>query len=863
MNDHAEGKVIFFCGAGVSLDAGYPLFRGLVEELHKRSPIAAPLEFQDAMRDQNYEFALSIIQRKLGTNALKLRRDTAKILSVRPKTLKNHLSILRLSYLRDDSCRLVTTNFDRLFIQAARKFRKIKVDSAPKLPIPKADRWDSVVHLHGLLPSQPDDLELGNLILTSADFGEAYLTDSYCSRFVVELLRNFTVVFIGYSLNDRIMRYLLDAISYSEKFYENADVDGHFNKPYAFVEHNENDKEDVFRQWDLKEVTPIPYFVEGALRGNHGSHFRLYNTIDAWAELAAGGQNARVTLALNEATKPFLAEDTFGQERLLWALRDETGKAAEALAKVEAREQTASIDWLPFFAKNGLLDQVYSPSEFQALLAQRQGDIKPTREQKYLGSVTSGNTSYHLKPVTANLLRWMQWHLDTVELADWFLTNGAVPHPEFSVEYCRPHKRSKRDLLEDDKRRMWDILTSDAYARSQLTASYWFNFRGNIDLKNPLLAAEFLAHVAPKLSIQPSIYRKIEGHSETYFGQFEFELKLRNGQMVHQILEAVDDPEMFQGIEKLCEELSQSLKTGLDWLSLVGKASNEQDLSGFLVPSISPHPQNKFVDDFGALVFLVRTAFDRLLIADAESANRVATAWAHQSYPLFKRLFLYAANRCGSTQDDRALDLLLAEGARWLWAPDTVHEVHVYLRERVRGWKASQLSRLCRAILSGPGRDQYHSMTNREWSDFKDRVIIRYFSKLEQGQVALPKAVASKLLILKQLFPYAPATDDSDEFLIYSGPARDIEWDDGIDAGALSDFLQMSAAERLEKWKPEHSRLLQRLAVDDPGLMLETLEEALTKNLADEDFWSEGISGLVRAFEKNAEQSGSEATLDD
>jgi hypothetical protein len=223
LNAHADGTVVFFCGAGVSLDAGYPLFGGLVEELKKRNPITSTPELQEAIVRGDYDFALSIIQRKLAKNAVKLRHDTAEILSQRPKTLKNHSAILRLSRLRGGACRLITTNFDRLFIKAARKLAPTNVDSAPKLPVPKADRWDSVLHLHGLLSAKPNDLELGNLILTSADFGEAYVTDSYCSRFVVELLRNFTVVFIGYSLNDRIMRYLLDAISYSEKFFVEAE----------------------------------------------------------------------------------------------------------------------------------------------------------------------------------------------------------------------------------------------------------------------------------------------------------------------------------------------------------------------------------------------------------------------------------------------------------------------------------------------------------------------------------------------------------------------------------------------------------------------------------------------------------------
>ncbi|UUP16449.1 hypothetical protein NTH_00896 [Nitratireductor thuwali] len=60
---------------------------------------------------------------------------------------------------RDGTCRLITANFDRLFIKAAKKLVPVNVDSAPKLPVPKADRWDSILHLHGLLPAKPNNLE--------------------------------------------------------------------------------------------------------------------------------------------------------------------------------------------------------------------------------------------------------------------------------------------------------------------------------------------------------------------------------------------------------------------------------------------------------------------------------------------------------------------------------------------------------------------------------------------------------------------------------------------------------------------------------------------------------------------------------
>jgi hypothetical protein len=44
------------------------------------------------------------------------------------------------------------------------------------------------------------------------DFGTAYLTERWASRFVAELFNHFTVLFVGYGMNDPVMRYLVDAI---------------------------------------------------------------------------------------------------------------------------------------------------------------------------------------------------------------------------------------------------------------------------------------------------------------------------------------------------------------------------------------------------------------------------------------------------------------------------------------------------------------------------------------------------------------------------------------------------------------------------------------------------------------------------
>lgn len=851
LNAHAEGTVVFFCGAGVSVDAGYPLFSGLVEKLAVRNPVVSTPELTEAICQGEYDFALSIIQKKLGTNAIKLRHDTAEILSSSPHTLTNHTAILRLSSLKNGTCRLITTNFDRLFIEAAQNGTSFHIDSAPRLPIPKEGRWNSILHLHGLIPTEPDDVGLRDLVLTSADFGEAYLTDSYCSRFVVELLRNFTVVFVGYSLDDRIMRYLLDAISYSEEFFAATLKKGKFKKPYAFVSHAEGDKDKIVKRWELKEVTPIPYLVEKEHQFEKNSHHRLYKTLSSWADLASGGQNARVTLALKEAKKPFVAEDTFGQERLLWALRDADGNATKALATAQAKKDTASIDWLPFFSQHGLFDQVYSPSELQNASVRQQQGREETKSStpEYLGSVTNGNSKISLRPQTLHLIHWMLWHLDTLELLDWLLRNGGVPHPDFSWAYKHPDNKDKRSALKEDQARLWDILTSDAYAKSHVHARQWFDPRKSPNFEDPIDALNFLDQIKPKLNIQPAFHRPLERENQSPLKQFTFDIKLSGHNMGHWLKEIIADPKRQQGLDLICSDISQLVLTGMNWLSLIGKVSSDRDLTCYSIRSISPHDQNGQVKEFGQLVLLLRASFDRKFEIDPIGAINYAEYWSSFDYPLFKRLFLYAANRCGLPLDRPALHLLTKDNGLWLWNVDTKREVSVYLRERVRHWKSRDITALCRTILKGPDRNSFSETADKDWFDLRDRKILRALMKLEQGDLKLPRSAAKTLVKLKISFPIELPSDKHDEFAIFSYPIRTSQWGDSsnINLDDYQNFLNLTATERVEAWGQGQLPLLRKLGSKQPEEMLKTLEEGLTVALSDTAFWSGGISSLTQS----------------
>ena len=184
-------------------------------------------------------------------------------------------ALLRLARSREGALRLVTTNFDRIFHVAAKRMgQAFQAYTAPMLPIPKNSRWNGLVYLHGLLPEKGDDTVLNRLVVTSGDFGLSYLTERWAARFVSELFRNYVVCFVGYSINDPVLRYMMDALAADRMLGEVT--------PQAWAlgdcEPGQEDRKTI--EWEAKGVTPILYTVQ---TGSYG-HSALHQTLHAWAD---------------------------------------------------------------------------------------------------------------------------------------------------------------------------------------------------------------------------------------------------------------------------------------------------------------------------------------------------------------------------------------------------------------------------------------------------------------------------------------------------------------------------------------------------------------------------------------------------
>ena len=115
---HEEGRVVFFCGAGISYPAGLKDFKGLVEQIYRLNG-TAPTDIERETFDRGqFDATLDLLERRLPGQRLAVRRALA--LALKPKLRRKgatdtQAALLRLAHSREGALRLVTTNFDRVF----------------------------------------------------------------------------------------------------------------------------------------------------------------------------------------------------------------------------------------------------------------------------------------------------------------------------------------------------------------------------------------------------------------------------------------------------------------------------------------------------------------------------------------------------------------------------------------------------------------------------------------------------------------------------------------------------------------------------------------------------------------------------
>jgi hypothetical protein len=252
-----DGNAVFLCGAGVSQRVGLPSFKKLTEQVYEKLGETRDKEPAERIPFERWEFdrALRSLEKRThrpGTPS-PVRIAIAELLGAKDVVaFPDHLALLQLSRDAEGRSRLLTTNFDTLFERAAHA-AGLNAPSYAVKSIPKAGGAHDygILHLHGRIADNNLGLHETDLVLTSADFGDAYLRDGWASQYVEDRMRLSTLVLVGYGAEDAALRLLLETLDADrERFPDLKDI-------YAIGRRTD----DSASIWKAKGIKPVEFWA--------------------------------------------------------------------------------------------------------------------------------------------------------------------------------------------------------------------------------------------------------------------------------------------------------------------------------------------------------------------------------------------------------------------------------------------------------------------------------------------------------------------------------------------------------------------------------------------------------------------------
>lgn len=321
-----ECKLVVFAGAGVSM--------GEPAKLDSFFDLAIKIAQGTGLKP-NANDDLDYFLGNLNISDQVIRERAAQFTTLdEDKFTPLHSAIVKL-FKDPKNIRIVTTNFDLLFQFAASKIwqEPPQIYTAPALPL--GHDFEGIVDIHGSRNFPK------NIVLTDRDFGRAYLTEGWARRFLVSLFENYTVLFIGYSHNDIVMRYLARSLP-----------DKSLGKRFAMISDNENKE-----YWHNLGIEPIKFQIKLPHDFSH-----LHLSLEKLGEFIHRQPSEWRTIFWNMAN---LNPEQLGLEE-----RDLLISMCNDEAKFRYFTQRAtSPDWIYWLNDNKCLPDIFSDSSSKELIA--------------------------------------------------------------------------------------------------------------------------------------------------------------------------------------------------------------------------------------------------------------------------------------------------------------------------------------------------------------------------------------------------------------------------------------------------------------------------------------------------------------
>ncbi|UVJ44302.1 SIR2 family protein [Pseudomonas sp. LS1212] len=728
------GRVVFLCGAGVSLPSGMPTFVGLTRYVIEFFDPPADSEIMAAFRpwldgqsaanvplDQIFNL-LHLEYGKDEVNALVTERLNA------PLQIegfgREHDLIKRISSSQSGVPQIVTTNFDRLF-ETGQEGEHLVWHVPPAFPdLNFGSKIEGITYLHGRLVDAAS--ESHPYVLSSADFGRAYLSEGWATNFIRHLLERYTVVLVGYQAEDPPVKYLLQGLNH----------DGQYDRSrlYAF---DRGLSEEIEAKWRDRGVTAIAY----------SDHSELWKSMEAWADRADEPRRWRTSIIAKSQQDP---KDLAPHER---------GQVAHTLRTVQGARLFSEADpaphpeWICVMDANvrsgkrssgygsdaetfepvaayGLDDDLRDISEDDRrqgvsndnLLVWRDEDDNP-HEFHRLGERQA--EGFEATPIRLrHLITWISKSIDSPVLAWWAIRqNGLHPRLLQQLEWQLEHSKS----LNERARHIWNlILEHHRDPRNLKWNGEWFDLENRVKAEGwtASVLREFRRVATPRLEIKPPFGLKQSRPPSVSWeeihlsdlGQYEVVFLDR-----HDV--DLDVPESL---------LPQVFRILEEQLTVASGLLGDIETSYFHTPTCYPGREadggDRITDAAEVVTWFVQL-FDRVAAKWPELANAHATTWPATDQFFFRKLKLYAFSKVNAFEADHVAKEILCLDQDTFWDIHVVRELLFLLVDRWREFSQENRNKLTDRILTGP--DQLSHWPDEEFHGLRDKLAVRYARYLE------------------------------------------------------------------------------------------------------------------------------------
>ncbi|PKR88324.1 hypothetical protein CXZ10_14990 [Pleomorphomonas diazotrophica] len=762
-----QGRVIFFCGAGVSrARANLPDFFGLARRVvsklgvDKDSPAYKLIqEAQEIDRRVGISGVISadrvfgLLERDFASQDI----DEAVASALMPPTdcdLTAHRILLDLATTPEGVVQLVTTNFDRLFDNCE---PGIQTWQPPRLPDPqRPNELNGIVYLHGRSTPTYTGAEGDGFVLSSSEFGRAYLSDGWATEFIQEILRTYVVVFVGYAADDPPVQYLLEALRRTSGKLETA---------YAF---QSGGHDDASAQWRHKGVEAIPYSPDN-------EHAALWTSLEAWAERARD-PDAWAAKVIEAAKKGPTVIQPHQRGQVAHVI-----STYEGVKKFCIGEIVPSAEWLCVFDKHrrfgkpgrsgsfGHKGPYVDPFDLYGL----DSDIPPTKldpenyyakrevplaawdafELNRLDRSTisdenlaafRGHGANHfprLAPRIEQLGAWLTKVCDQ-PAAVWWAAHQQSLHRSIQGYISWELERSGRKVHQDI-RNAWRLLF-EAWDNTKDFHKGWYELQAAIEADgwSSAVVRRYAELVRPRLSAEPAFG---SGPTPPVSGTDEGDA----GRLLRMDVRYPEEHEAILIPDEWCAAVVKLLRQNLE-LAL----SLEREIGGYGLTNISPIVKDNVGGDeyhrthgLSAVVVRFTELFSQLAKANRLAAKHEFASWPTDDETIFARLRIWASADRGIVTEDDFTQVIksLSDAAFW----NSYHQRDLLLVIAGRWKKLSQTSRelVEQKLLRGPKR-----WPREKLADFKIRraeSILDRTHWLQMSRCRLPPKTRLKAKLLR------------------------------------------------------------------------------------------------------------------